>query len=388
MRDFYADLHIHLGANLQGGPVKITASPKMTLEAILTTARGEKGLDMVGIVDTLSPLVQGELHQLCRTGLLRELPGGGLRYKNGLTLILGVELEVEEGAHIISYFPDLENLGGFTKRLSSSITNINLSTQRAYMTLSDLAAVTTEYGGVTVPAHAFTPHKGIYGFAVRRLRDLFSSGLPPSLVGLELGLSADTYMADRIAETAKLTFLSNSDAHSLGKIGREYSILSCQEASWEELVAVLEGRAGRRVKANYGLDPRLGKYHRTSCSACGYIAREEGPILSCPGCNSTTVVLGVQDRVDAIADWSQPRSPAGRPPYHYQVPLEFVPGLGKKTLARLIEAFGSEIKVLHQASLEDLTGVVGDKLARSILQAREGTLEIQPGGGGKYGKVL
>ena len=115
MRDFYADLHIHLGANLQGGPVKITASPKMTLEAILTTARGEKGLDMVGIVDTLSPLVQEELHQLCRTGLLRELPGGGLRYKNGLTLILGVELEVEEGAHIISYFPDLENLGDLPK---------------------------------------------------------------------------------------------------------------------------------------------------------------------------------------------------------------------------------------------------------------------------------
>lgn len=389
MRDFYADLHIHLGANWRGGPVKVTASPRMTLEAILTTARAEKGLDLVGIVDTLSPLVQEELHHLCRAGLMRELPGGGLRYKNGITLIPGVELEVREGAHIISYFPDLESLAGFTKGVSSLITNINLSTQRINLILEDLVAVTAEHGGITIPAHAFTPHKGVYGHATRRLQYLFSAGIPASLPGLELGLSADTSMADRIAETASLTFLSNSDAHSLGKISREYNLITCREASWEELVAVLAGRGGRRVKANYGLDPRLGKYHRTSCPACGYLARrEKAPVVTCPRCRSTTVVLGVLDRVAAIADWPHPRSPAERPPYHYQVPLEFVPGVGKKTLARLIEAFGSEINVLHRASLTDLTRVVGEKVARSILQAREGSLQILPGGGGKYGKVL
>ncbi|HHW92544.1 MAG TPA: hypothetical protein GX735_07620, partial [Firmicutes bacterium] len=153
MKDFYADLHIHLGVNWQGGPVKITASPKMTLEAILTTAKEEKGLDMVGIVDTLSPLVQEELRHLCRTGLLRKLPGGGLQYRNGITLIPGGELEVREGVHIISFFPDLESLGGFSKRVSSSITNINLSSQRVNLTLQGLVAVTAEYGGITIPAH-------------------------------------------------------------------------------------------------------------------------------------------------------------------------------------------------------------------------------------------
>lgn len=388
MKDFYADLHIHLGANWQGGPVKITASPKMTLEAIFTTAKEEKGLDMVGIVDTLSPLVQEELRHLCRTGLLRTLPGGGLQYRNGITLIPGGELEVREGVHIISFFPDLESLGGFSKRVSSSITNINLSSQRVNLTLHGLVAVTAEYGGITIPAHAFTPHKGVYGHATHRLKELFSDGIPSSLVGLELGLSADTNMADRIAETSNLTFLTNSDAHSLGKIAREYNIFSCQGATWEELLAVLEGRDGRKIKANYGLDPRLGKYHRTSCPACGYIAREPGPVVTCPACKSKKVILGVQDRVDTIADWPEPRSPAGRPPYHYQVPLEFVPGLGKRALYRLIKAFGSEINVLQEANPDDLAEVVGDKIALRILQAREGTLRILPGGGGKYGKVL
>ena len=145
---------------------------------------------------------------------------------------------------------------------------------------------------------------------------------------------------------------------------------------------------GRKVVANYGLEPQLGKYYRSYCSACGYLAQEKGPVISCPRCDSDQVVLGVRDRIDSIADWARPRSPEGRPPYIYQVPLEFIPGVGPRTLARLLAAFGTEMNVLHKTSLRELIQVLGEKIARRIVRARKGELPINPGGGGKYGKVL
>ncbi len=388
MRNFYVDLHVHLGSNWRGAPIKITASPQMTLERILVEARERKGLDIVGIVDTLGPSVQEELHHLCLKNILQELPGGGLRHKNGITLILGGELETREGAHFITYLPNLDCLKGFAKAVSPFITNMNLSTQRAGFSLQRLMSMADAYGGVVIPAHAFTPHKGVYGCAVRRLGELFPAGLPPSLVGIELGLSSDTSMADRIAETHQLTFLSNSDAHSLGKLAREYNIICCRGASYEELMAAITCTNGRKVVANYGLEPQLGKYYRSYCSACGYLAQEKGPVISCPRCDSDQVVLGVKDRIDSIADWARPRSPEGRPPYIYQVPLEFIPGVGPRTLARLLAAFGTEMNVLHKTSLRELIQVLGEKIARRIVRARKGELPINPGGGGKYGKVL
>ncbi|NLJ33660.1 MAG: TIGR00375 family protein [Firmicutes bacterium] len=387
MKEFYVDLHVHLGVNWKGGPVKITASPQMSLKRILVEARERKGLDIVGIVDTLGPLVQEELQQLCRENILRELPGGGLRHKNGITLILAGELETKEGAHFIVYLPNLNSLQGFAELVSPFITNINLSTQRAAITLQELVSMAATSGGLVIPAHAFTPHKGVYGCAVRRLKELFPGNIPPTLPGLELGLSADTFLADRIAESQQLTFLSNSDAHSLGKLAREYNVIRCREASYEELMAALAGIGGRKLASNYGLEPRLGKYYRTFCSACAYIAQEPGPIFTCPRCDSDQVVLGVRDRIDFIADWDQAHSPPGRPPYNYQIPLEFIPGIGPRTLARVLSTFGTEMNVLHNTSPQELAKALGERLARRIVQAREGRLPIIPGGGGKYGRI-
>ena len=192
----------------------------------------------------------------------------------------------------------------------------------------------------------------------------------------------------QIAETHQFTFLSNSDAHSLGKLAREYNVIRCRGASHEELRAAIATANGRKVVANYGLEPRLGKYYRTYCPICGYIAQGMGPVTSCPTCGSDRVVMGVKDRIDSIADWPRPHSPAGRPPYRYQIPLEFIPGVGPRTLARLLATLGTEMNVLHKTSPQELTKVVGEKIARRIIQAREGKLPLIPGGGGKYGKVL
>ncbi|MNW58629.1 hypothetical protein D3C74_365070 [compost metagenome] len=88
-----------------------------------------------------------------------------------------------------------------------------------------------------------------------------------------------------------------------------------------------------------------------------------------------------------IADREQPVVPAHRPPYHYQVPLEFIPGLGKAKMNALLAAFGTEMNILHRAGEAELAQIAGSQLAAQIVLARTGRLELTSGGGGTYGKV-
>ena len=111
-------------------------------------------------------------------------------------------------------------------------------------------------------------------------------------------------------------------------------------------------------------------------------------MATCPDCGSPKVVKGVLDRIIEIGDWKEPSSPQGRPPYHYQVPLLFLPGVGPKTISLLLASFGTEMNVLHHVRYEELVSVVGERVALTIQQARQGKLIFNPGGGGTYGKVV
>src|SRR5690606_6878867 len=107
---------------------------------------------------------------------------------------------------------------------------------------------------------------------------------------------------------------------------------------------------------------------------------------TCPACGSNRITVGVSDRLEEVADRAQ-GALEGRPPYVHQVPLEFVPGVGRRTLNALLEAFGTEMNVLHRASEKELAAVVGEKVAQRIVMARTGHLRIVSGGGGKYGRI-
>ncbi|MBM3476226.1 MAG: hypothetical protein FJX75_23385 [Armatimonadetes bacterium] len=92
-------------------------------------------------------------------------------------------------------------------------------------------------------------------------------------------------------------------------------------------------------------------------------------------------------RCSCLASRHQPPSP-GSPPYHYQIPLQFVPKVGSVRLNRLINRFGSEMAVLHEALPQALAQTVGSEIADPIARAREGRLVVQPGGGGRYGRAF
>ncbi|MGC9319110.1 MAG: endonuclease Q family protein [Armatimonadota bacterium] len=387
---YVCDLHVHIGRSTSGRPVKVTAARDLTFENIAIECARRKGVDVVGVVDCASPPVLEDIQALVDAGEMVQQPGGGLRYLDQVTVIPAAEFETyEEGggqSHHVSYFPSVEALQGFSDEMARHVTNLELSSQACRMPAAELLAIADRFGAIFVPAHCFTPHRSPYGACTQRLSEMFGETWE-RIPAIELGLSADSFLADRIGELADRSFLSNSDAHSLPKIGREYNIIEMAEPTFEELRMALLREGGRKIAANFGLDPRLGKYHRTFCDDCERIARGEPPVLVCEACGSENVTRGVLDRIVQIADYEEPQSPGHRPPYRYQVPLEFVPGVGTVTLNRLINRFGSEMAVLHEATRVELGQTVGQKIAELIVHAREGTLPLRAGGGGHYGKA-
>ncbi|QGT98985.1 Endonuclease [Candidatus Syntrophocurvum alkaliphilum] len=385
MRNVYADLHIHIGRS-KGRPVKITASRNLEVKPLIYNDAPRKGLDMIGVVDAGSPLVSQEIQEMINSGELNEHPQGGLRAKNGVLLILGCEIETKEGVHLISYLPFFKNLIEWQKYMQTRVRNLTLSTQKANITFKELINLAFICDGFVCPAHAFTPHKGVYGFYTENLTKELGKDIS-QIKALELGLSADTNMADLITETRNFTFLSNSDAHSSINVGREYNLLRIRDMNFNELRLCLENIDGRKIIANYGIDPQMGKYNRSYCSSCEKITEDDAPVIVCSSCGSRDIIMGVYDRIVQIKDRDELVHPIGRPPYLYRVPLKDIPGVGAKMYDKLIKFFFNEIEVLEKATIEDIEKIAGDNIAQIISKMRINRLDITPGGGGKYGKV-
>jgi len=379
----YADLHIHIGRSLDGKAVKVTGSPALTLPAIIDYAVKVKGLDMIGIVDAHSPGVRKDFRELLDQGMMKPLAGGGYR-SGSLVVIPGMETELKVGeghAHFLAFFSALERLESYLAAIAPYTRNLQLSSQKLHLGIEEWIDQVEKAEGLWLPAHAFTPHKGILGACCRRLKDV----LPVLPGGLEMGLSADRRMALALSELDNLELLSNSDAHSLPNIGREYNAALLQDNSFSGLSCLLKHKEGRIVR-HYGMNPIIGKYHRTYCPECSKVIEEAPPVTRCPFCQSKNIVMGVLDRLLLIADRSlNPR--AEDPRYIYRVPLRMLPGIGPKNYERLIKHFGSEIAVYHQASFQELVRVIGEKQAVTLEQAQAGKLRFLAGGGGLFGKV-
>jgi len=386
MNRYYTDLHIHIGRTKNGRAVKITGAKSLTFSNIINHARDKKGLNMIGIIDCHSPEVILEIEEYMAAGELIELSGGGLSY-GGLTIIPGSELEIYDEnchgpIHVLCFFADMSSLKRFSGWLQGHLKNIHLSSQRIYVSGKELQYKVKELDGLFIPAHVFTPFKSLYGKGVQvSLSEVFD---PECIDAIELGLSSDTYMADGIKELHSYTFISNSDAHSLGKIAREYQTIAMNEPTFQELRKALSNEEGREITANYGLDPLLGKYHQTACEKCQHPVNSADE--KCGNCGHHKYVKGVADRIAELSEACE--NIPKRPPYIHQIPLEFIPGLGPKMREKLLNHFGTEMAILHEVSYEHLKQVVPQALAQRIVAARTGTLQLAAGGAGKYGKVM
>lgn len=385
LNTYHADFHIHVGRAL-GLPVKIAAGSHLTLENLLRQSLYVKGLDVITIIDGVCDHVLVELENLVSQGELVPVSGGGLMYHDRLLVLLGAEIELSgptgRAAHVGCWFPGLDSATDFNRWLKTVQKNTSLSSQRARTPVDDLMREVHDRDGLFVIHHAFTPFKGILGNAVDRLSDFLDV---TKVDALELGLSADTAMADTLTQLANITFLTNSDAHGLKTIAREYNQIQMLEPTFDEVRKVLLRQSGRQVLLNVGLHPAHGKYFRTRCRTCDQMVTDAG---MCACSTAKAHVRGVMDRVIALSDTDGPVHPVHRPPYLHHVPLLDIPGLGPRAYQTLLDAYGTELSLRSQAKEAELFDLVGESLGKRIAATLRGDVVWVEGGAGSYGKLL
>ena len=376
-----ADLHIH-------SRYSKAVSKAMTIPNLAENARF-KGLGVVGTGDILNPRWEEELLKYTK-----KVEGGTYELK-GVRFLLTAEVEDNKRVHHVLIFPDIEAVRGMRERLKPYSPDIETE-GRPHLSLSasEIADLANELGVLIGPAHAFTPWTSLYK-EYDSLREAYGNA---RVHFLELGLSADSEMADRIKAHHKLTYLSNSDAHSPmpHRLGREFNRFEVKEATFEEIRKAILRRGGRKIVLNAGLDPRLGKYHLTACSRCyTHYSLSEAKAFrwKCPRCGGR-IKKGVRDRILELADTDE--RPRDRPPYLRLAPLAeiiaMVIGKGVETKAvrlvweRFLRDFGSEIRVLVDIPIKELAKVHED-VAKAVWAYRNEKLIVIPGGGGKYGEI-
>ncbi len=376
-----ADLHIH-------SRYSKAVSKSMTIPNLAENARF-KGLGIVGTGDILNPKWEEELLKYAKK------VDEGTYERNGVRFILTAEVEDSRRVHHVLIFPSIGTVCEMRELLRKHSPDIETE-GRPHLDLSaaEIAEMANDLGVLIGPAHAFTPWTSLYK-EYNSLKEAYDGA---KIQFLELGLSADSEMADMIKAHHKLTYLSNSDAHSPmpHRLGREFNRFEVEEATFEEIRKAILKRGGRKIVLNAGLDPRLGKYHLTACSRCYThytLAEAKAFKWKCPKCGGR-IKKGVRDRILELADTEE--RPRDRPPYLRLAPLaeiiSMVIGKGVETKAvrliweRFLREFGSEIKVLVDVPVKELAKIHED-VAKAVWAYRNGKLIVIPGGGGKYGEI-
>jgi uncharacterized protein (TIGR00375 family) len=377
-----ADLHIH--SRYSKAVSKLMTFPLLAENAKL------KGLGIVGTGDILNPQWEKELLRSAQ-----KVDGGSYEIK-GVRFLLTAEVEDNRRVHHLLIFPSIDAVMEMREKLKPYSKDIETE-GRPHVNLSaaEIADLANELDVLIGPAHSFTPWTALYK-EYNSLKEAYGDAKAHFL---ELGLSADSEMADRIKAHHKLTYLSNSDAHSPmpHRLGREFNRFEIEDATFDEVKKAILKRGGRKIVLNAGLDPRLGKYHLTACSKCYTKYRlEDANRLTwrCEVCGGV-IKKGVHDRILELADTNE--RPEDRPPYLHLAPLAEIIAMvlnkGVETKAvksvweRLLREFGSEISVLVDVPIRSIAGLVGDEIAKAIWAFRNEKLIVIPGGGGKYGEI-
>ena len=252
---------------------------------------------------------------------------------------------------------------------------------------------------LVVPAHAWTPWFSVFGShsGFDSLEECFEEETA-NIHAIETGLSSDPAMNWRWSALDRLSLISNSDAHSPAKIGREANIFDCP-LTYNDIIQTIKDKDPKKFLATIEFFPEEGKYHFDGHRSCGISyapeqTREKDYL--CPVCGKTLVV-GVMHRVEALADRPEGYVPEGAVPALHLVPLEEVLGevyaIGvqskriRKEYLRLIERGGSEFRILLDLSEEELRSFMDDRLADGIMQVRRGLVQVKPGYDGVYGQV-
>ncbi|MEW5768362.1 MAG: endonuclease Q family protein [bacterium] len=427
---FIADLHIH-------SPYSRATSKEMSLENLYRWAQ-LKGLTVLGTGDFTHPRWFAEIKEKlepAEPGLFRlrpeyyseqdkRVPGtcrGEVRFllsaevssiysKNGRTrkvhhLIFAPSLEI--GAGIRSKLQRIGNLSADGRPILGLDSKVLLQ-----------IVLEASSEAFLVPAHAWTPHFSVFGSnsGFDSMEECFED-LTPRIFAIETGLSSDPTMNWRLSRLDKITLISNSDAHSPAKLGREANLFQT-ELSYYHIRSAMENRdgnqklddpqagapnptleTGKAFEGTIEFFPEEGKYHLDGHRACDMRMTPEETRKHeylCPRCGRKTTV-GVMHRVETLADRPEGFIPSGAPAYQSLIPLlEIIAeiegvGVNSKKVAqeyeRLLSNFGPELFILGETPLEEIEGSNLPLLAEAIRRVRAGKVKIAAGYDGEYGKI-
>ena len=401
---YICDLHIHSRFS--------RATSKDCDAAHLDWWARRKGIQLLGTGDFTHPAWRAELkEQLVCTGegvyALKEeyrlphvMPGEAPRF------ILTGEISsiYKRGGktrkvHNLILLPSLEAADELSAKLEA-IGNIH-SDGRPILGLDsrDLLELTMETcpEAEFIPAHIWTPHFSMFGaFSDFSSVEECFDDMTPHIHAVETGLSSDPPMNWRVSALDGLTLVSNSDAHSPAKLGREANLVEA-ECSYPGLVHAIRSREGFRGTIEFF--PEEGKYHLDGHRNCGVCltpaeTMELGGI--CPVCKRK-LTIGVEHRVEELSDRPEGFRPEQAKPFESLAPLPEViaaatgkSASGKKTFElyeRMLMELGPEFHILRQTQIADIERIAGPCVAEGIRRLREGEVERKAGFDGEYGTI-
>ena len=429
---FNCDLHIH-------SPHSIAVSKSLNLDTMVETCK-KKGLNILATGDILQP----DWLKYMKKNLKKDNDGAFL-YKD-IYFILQTELEDSESIHHLVFFPDFNSVIEAQNQLKLHSKNILEEwggRPRVNLTAPELVDIINNIGGLIGPAHAFTPFKAIFRQnKYKSLKDCYQDA-SKNVHFLELGLSANTDLADKLVDLRDISFLSNSDAHSQDprSLGREFNKFQIENGSFEEILLAIRRKDSRCIVLNVGLHPKLGKYYNMFCNKCRrrilfkkskkstnstfnqysitnnfIIYYSEEPLKAknefinmvskekriCPACKeklnkSFKIKLGVSERIRIISSSRETIHPEHRPPYINAVPLidiiravKNIKSLNSKTVLdyyeKIINQLGTEFDILIEKPI-DLISNFDENIASIVKAIRNNEIEYTPGGGGTYGQI-
>lgn len=262
-------------------------------------------------------------------------------------------------------------------------------------------ALNADNNCLIIPAHIWTPWFSVFGSksGFNSLEECFEE-YTKDIYAVETGLSSDPAMNWRLSQLDKVSLVSNSDAHSPQKIGREVNVFDT-ELSYKGIADALKGKNQSESKFLYTVEffPEEGKYHYDGHRLCNVsLAPEQSKKYKniCPKCGKP-LVIGVLNRVAELADRKEGFCPKGATHFKSLIPLNEIiaeaigVSVASKRIAEhynnLIKNIGSEFKILLEASKAEIEKNSLPEIAEAVVKMREGDISIEPGYDGVYGKI-
>ncbi|MCS7201327.1 MAG: endonuclease Q family protein [Dictyoglomus sp.] len=391
---FIADFHIH-------SKYSRATSSDMNLENLSKWAK-LKGIDLLGTGDFTHPLWFAELRDN-----LKEDNYGIYKY-NEVNFILTTEISNiynQEGKvrriHSIIFSPSLE----ICHKINALLGKIGVLSSDGRPTfgknLKELLPLLWEISEeiYVIPAHAWTPWFSIFGSnsGFDSLEEAFGE-YSNKIFAIETGLSSDPPMNWRLSKLDNICLISNSDAHSPNRLGREANVFNCN-MEYREIFKAIKNQDKNRFLFTIEFFPEEGKYHFDGHRNCNIVLSPKESIKLnnlCPSCGKP-LTIGVAHRVEVLADREEGYIPENKIPYKNLVPLEEIiaQAINKDVSSpfvqneyfKIVSTLGNELSVLMDIPLDDIKKVSGEKIAEGIKLMREGKVKVEPGYDGLYGKI-